>query len=136
MNIEDLSKEELLIVVDQLQNGDTLEDVLAQLVPKSIQVLAYKAHILLCTQEHGPDDGQCHFHSDDALPNKWKTDSHSEWVTYIFDLMLKTKSNENALFNAFRFVSEIMMDLEHISFDERPIILEILKNYITRNLPQ
>jgi len=47
MNIEDLSKEELLIVVDQLQNGDTLEDVLAQQVPKSIKVLAYKAHILL-----------------------------------------------------------------------------------------
>jgi len=136
MNVEDLGKEELLHVLDRVSNGEKLEDVLTTLIPVKIQVLAYRAHIMLCPHTEHNEEG-CTYYIDETNPNKWRLESHSFWADYIQYLMESCKANEENISNAFTWLGDALLNLERYDPITKAVALEIIESFAAnRSLPQ
>lgn len=76
MNIEDLSKDDLVILLNTIKSGMTYEEALNTLIPSSQRNIVETLHTLYCTKNHETD---CLFY----ISPDWNSADRMSWLNKI-----------------------------------------------------
>lgn len=76
MNLEDLSKEDLLFITGAMIDGKTYEQALTELVPVDIKDLVNSFHSMFCKSTHTAEDDSCKFYTEQDFTGPY----HKKWV--------------------------------------------------------
>ena len=140
MDLNSLSKEDLLIVTSMLLEGKTMEDIKAKFVPTQLQSLVHNVHTLLCNDLH--IEGGCQFH----IEKSFEEPERKKWLAVTNRLIeaysLTEEDMKNALAISFKITSDLKNTIMKYDPDDKagPLIMDLLhricENYLdTYNEP-
>jgi hypothetical protein len=98
MNLEDLSKEDLLFIANAMKDGKTYEQAIAELVPVDIKDLVNSFHSMFCKSTH-IGEHCCAFYTEKNFIGP----AHMKWIDVVNQVISEFKELEN--------VEEIISDV-------------------------
>jgi hypothetical protein len=82
MSLNDLSKKELLEILEYMDSGKTKDEAMKLLITEDMRNLTCMSHILFC------NDGPCSFEKEEATIGTWQLPNHIKWLTFV-ELLLQ-----------------------------------------------
>lgn len=121
-DIKECTKEELVAIVEGLQEGRTIEDVLKTFVPHKEAVNVCALHYLLCEESHAPG-ADCNFYPEETdFPYPWDQPVHRKWYSKYKNIFGEALLIEvTALLNTFKGLITILSD------DTYPIMISLIR---------
>jgi hypothetical protein len=83
MSLNDLSKKELLEILEYMDRGKTKEEALSLLLTEDVKNLVCMAHILFC------NDKPCNFEKEEMVDGTWQASNHIKWRAFT-EVLLNT----------------------------------------------
>lgn len=83
MELEDLSREDLLILTRSIMCGSTPAEAIAALIPEKNRDTIIALHTILCSQTHNADG--CQFYAE----QNWTDHYHSYWIGMVGKMLNK-----------------------------------------------
>jgi hypothetical protein len=83
MELEDLSREDLLILTRSIMCGSTPAEAIAALIPERHRDTIIALHTILCSQPHNADG--CQFYNE----QNWTDHFHSYWIGLVGKILSK-----------------------------------------------
>lgn len=104
MNLQELSREDLLIVSNMLIEGSTIEEIEAKFISANTRALVDNLHLLLCNKPHsdGSEDC-CKYHEEDS----YFAESKGCYLKILGKLIDDTEIDESELAIALSFMFAI-----------------------------
>lgn len=105
MNLEDLSKEDLILVTYLIIEGKSVDEAIGMLIPTNIRDLVNGFHSLYCKRIH-KGDNCCDFYIEEVPNGK----EHKYWYTVVADVISKFDMYEDVeviIANIMRYLWEV-----------------------------
>jgi hypothetical protein len=93
MQLEDLSREDLIIVAIEMSKGKPLDHILSTFIPTDIRSIVQSIHSILCKEKHGIDD-YCKYYIESSEPDPWNQPHHDRWHGITADILEIGNSSE------------------------------------------
>jgi hypothetical protein len=104
MKLEDLSKDDLLLVATQLASGAKIEDIEKIYIPVEVRRIAEALHTLFCIESH--DKGDCNY----FIQKSWTDTDRKKWV----DIVTFTIKKFDIDYHTFEYVIKKLWEVEGI----------------------
>jgi hypothetical protein len=121
-DLKECTKEELVAIVEGLQKGRSIEEVMEVFVPHKEAMNICALHYLMCEMSHAPGSN-CSFYTEETdVPYPWDQPVHRKWHSKYKNIFGDTTLLEvTALINTFKGLLTILSD------DTYPIMISLLR---------
>jgi hypothetical protein len=76
MSLNDLTRRELLDILDYMEKGKTKEEAISLILTEDMKNLVCMAHILFC------NDKPCNFETEEIQSGTWQAPNHVKWLAF------------------------------------------------------
>ena len=136
MDIEDLNKDDLVILLNTIKSGMAFEDALKVLIPSSQRNIVETLHTLYCRKSHGTEVGtltECQFYKE----KDWNGEDHINWLNKVSTIITDYKTDATTLSKLIPFLCEVEEIRKDVLASHDKKGLDVFNKLITLyNLPQ
>ena len=107
MKLEDLTRDDLLLVAQQLAAGEKLDTIEKRYIPLEIRRIAEGLHAVMCSSKHLDDDkASCQYYKEKS----WSDPTRKKWVSVV-EFVLKM---EGVNYPSLEYIIKRLWEIEGI----------------------